>query len=180
MARRPTTKQALCQAANENYQELMTLLESMSQQQLESVFDFNIENKKEAHWKRDKNTRDVLIHLVEWQHLLLNWVESNQKGIPKPFLEEGYNWRTYGAMNVKFWERHQTTPYTDSLQALKESHAQTMALMETFSDEELFTKGIFEWVGGSTLGSYFVSNTPSHYTWAIRKLKQHQKSMNNK
>ena len=177
---RPTTKQALIQVANENYQQLMTLLESMSQQQLERTFDFNIENKKEAHWKRDKNTRDVLIHLVEWQHLLLNWVESNQKGISKPFLEEGYNWRTYGAMNVKFWERHQTTPYTDSLQALKESHAQTMVLMETFSDEELFTKGIFEWVGGGTLGSYFVSNTPSHYTWAIKKLKQHQKSMNNK
>jgi hypothetical protein len=28
----------------------------------------------------------------------------------KPFLPEPYDWKTYGDMNVKFWEKHQTTP----------------------------------------------------------------------
>jgi hypothetical protein len=32
------------------------------------------------------------------------------KGNHKPFLPEHYDWKTYGDMNVKFWEKHQTTP----------------------------------------------------------------------
>ncbi|WP_254259881.1 ClbS/DfsB family four-helix bundle protein [Listeria fleischmannii] len=60
------------------------------------------QSKKKAHWKRDKNIRDVLIHLYEWQQLLLKWVEANVEGERKPFLKEGYNWKTYGAMNQLF------------------------------------------------------------------------------
>lgn len=32
-----------------------------------------------------------------------------------------------------------------------------------------FQKKVYKWVGGSTLGSYFVSATSSHYDWAIKK-----------
>ncbi len=32
-----------------------------------------------------------------------------------------------------------------------------------------FSKKVYKWVGGSTLGSYFVSATSSHYDWAIKK-----------
>lgn len=52
-----------------------------------------------------------------------------------------------------------------------------MNLMQTFTDEELFSKGIYEWVGNSTLGSFFVANTASHYNWAIKKLKAHKKNV---
>ena len=51
-----------------------------------------------------------------------------------------------------------------------------MALAETFTNEQLFAKGTYTWVGGSTLGSYFVSCTSSHYDWAIKKLKAHIKN----
>lgn len=51
-----------------------------------------------------------------------------------------------------------------------------MKLAEKFSDKELFEKNVFPWVGGSTLGSYFVSATSSHYDWAIKKLKAHRKN----
>ncbi|MCI9384608.1 MAG: ClbS/DfsB family four-helix bundle protein, partial [Lachnospiraceae bacterium] len=42
--------------------------------------------------------------------------------------------------------------------------------------EELFSKGVYKWVGTSTLGSYFVSTTSSHYDWAMKKLKAHRKN----
>ena len=45
-----------------------------------------MKKKKEAHWKRDKNLRDILIHLYEWHQLILNWVNSNQNGEEKPFI----------------------------------------------------------------------------------------------
>ncbi|EUJ59890.1 hypothetical protein MCOL2_05518 [Listeria fleischmannii FSL S10-1203] len=49
--------------------------------------------------------------------------------------------------------------------------------MEPFSNNELFQKGAVSWSGGTTLGSYFISTTSSHYDWAIKKLKKHQKSV---
>ena len=60
------------------------------------------------------------------------------------------------------------------------SHQQVMALIDGFSDDELFTKGVFTWVGGSTLGSYFISVTASHYDWATKKLKAHKKTQRNR
>ena len=173
---RPQTKENLMIAAKENFEKLNTLISKMSDKELTTPFDFSKdEKKKEAHWKRDKNLRDVLIHLYEWHQLILNWVESNQKGEEKPFLPEPYNWRTYGNMNVEFWKKHQNTSLEDATKALQKSHKEVLKLAENFTNEELFSKKVYKWVGGSTLGSYFVSATSSHYDWAIKKLKAHQK-----
>ena len=107
---------------------------------------------------------------------LLNWVYSNQNGDHKPFLPEPYNWKTYGDMNVEFWKKHQSTSLEDAENMLQKSHNEVIKLAETFSNEELFSKGVYKWVGGSTLGSYFVSVTASHYDWAMKKLKAHRRN----
>lgn len=174
---RPTTKTDLISAASIKYEKLQMVIQSMTKEELEQPFDFESDvKKKEAHWKRDKNLRDVLVHLYEWHQLLLQWVEANGKGAAKPFLPEPYNWRTYGAMNMGFWEKHQSTTLEEAKKLLAKSHRDVMALAETFSNEELFSKGVYPWVGGSTLGSYFVSTTSSHYEWAMKKIKAHQKN----
>ena len=174
---RPKTKENLMIAAKENFEKLNTLISKMSDKELTTPFDFSKdEKKKEAHWKRDKNLRDVLIHLYEWHQLILNWVESNQKGEEKPFLPEPYNWRTYGDMNVEFWKKHQNISLEDATRNLEKSHKDVLELAEKFTNEELFSRKIYKWVGGSTLGSYLVSTTSSHYDWAIKKLKAHQKN----
>lgn len=81
---RPRTKNDLITAAKENYENLNLLISKMIEEALSTPFDFSRdENKKEVHWKRDKNLRDVLIHLYEWHQLILNWVPSNQKGEEK-------------------------------------------------------------------------------------------------
>ena len=176
---RPQTKEGLLIAAKENFEKLNTLISKMSDKELTTPFDFSKdEKKKEAHWKRDKNLRDVLIHLYEWHQLILNWVESNQKGEEKPFIPQPYNWRTYGDMNVEFWKKHQNTSLEDATKALQKSHKEVLKLAENFTNEELFSKKVYKWVGGSTLGSYFVSATSSHYDWDMKKLKAHQKNCN--
>lgn len=174
---RPTTKTDLLTAAAVNYEKLNAIISGLTQQELDTPFDFSGDvKKKEAHWKRDKNLRDVLIHLYEWHQLLLHWVQLNQSGDKKTFIPEPYNWKTYGNMNVEFWEKHQNTSLDDAKSLLQKSHADIMELAETFSNEELFSKGVYQWVGGSTLGSYFVSVTASHYDWAMKKLKAHKKN----
>ena len=171
---RATTKADLLTAANEQYDRLCSLIDSMTKEEMDTPFIFS-NDLKEAHWKRDKNMRDVLIHLYEWHQLLLNWIHSNQKGDDKPFLPEPYNWKNYQEMNVAFWEKHQNTPYADAKKMFEKSHKDVIAIIETFTNEELFEKKHFSWTGTTTLGSYCVSATASHYDWAMKKIKKHIK-----
>ena len=175
---RPTTKEELVVLAGEQYDKLWNLINSMTLEEQNKEFAFDKEAAgSEAHWKRDNNLRDVLIHLHEWHLLLLNWMDNNMKGNAKQFLLEPYNWKTYGEMNVEFWRRHQDTTYDDSKRMLGDSHNKVMKLVEMLSNDELFSKGVYSWVGGSTLGSYFVSTTASHYDWAMKKIKKHISSL---
>lgn len=173
---RPTTKKDLINSATENYEKMNMLILSLTGNELLIPFDFSNDVKKtEAHWKRDKNLRDVLIHLYEWHRLLLNWVKSNTEGKDISFIPAPYNWKTYGGMNIEFWKKHQNTTLDEAKDILEKSHNEVMKLIEKFSNEKLFSKGVYKWVGGSTLGAYFVSVTVSHYDWAIKKLKAHRK-----
>ena len=163
---RPATKFELLAAADAQYEKLWKLVGSMSDALQRAAFPFE---------DRDKNIRDVLAHLYEWHQLLLEWVTANLAGESKPFLPPPYNWKTYGEMNVGFWEKHQSTPYEDAQDMLRRSHRDVMALIEAFSDEELFTKQYYPWTGTTNLGGYYVSVTSSHYDWAMKKLKRHVK-----
>ena len=76
----PKTKEELGLASKENYENLNFFISKLSEEELQTPFDFSKDQKKkETHWKRDKNLWDVLIHLYEWQQLLLTWVHSNQE-----------------------------------------------------------------------------------------------------
>jgi hypothetical protein len=59
---------------------------------------------------------------------------------------------------------------------LCDSHKEVMALIESMNNEELFEKKHFSWTGTSSLGAYCISATASHYDWAIKKIKLHNKT----
>jgi hypothetical protein len=167
---RPTNKEDLLKAAEETFDKLKPKISA------DLTFVPEIaEAGKEAHWVRDKNTRDVLVHLYEWHVLLLNWIESNMKGKPEPFLPEPYNWKNYGEMNNEFWKKHQNTSFDDATKLLTDSHKRVIRLIESLNDKELFEKKHFNWTGTTSIGAYCISATSAHYEWAIKKLKTNQK-----
>ena len=92
---RPTTKLQLIDQSEENSKKLFALINSLTTDEQEKSFSFD---------DRDRNIRDVLVHLYEWHQLLLNWVKSNSAGKKTSFLPEPYNWKTYPQMNVEFWK----------------------------------------------------------------------------
>lgn len=164
---RPTNKLDLIVAANSQFEKLWKLIDSMPEEKQQAMFSFE---------DRDRNLRDVLVHLYEWHQLLLRWLRSNQVGNMVTFLPNPYNWKTYPQMNVEFWKKHQTTPLEEAVVLLEKSHADVMKLIEPFTDEELFTKKYFPWTGTTNLGSYCISATSSHYDWAMKKIKLHIKN----
>ncbi len=175
---RPKTKTDLIEASNTNFNKLWDLINSFSEKEFNTKFDFSDNPKlKEAHWQRDKCVKDVLIHLYEWHQLLINWITKNQSGEQTKFLPEPYTFKTTADMNIMFWKKHQQTSYEQSVALLKDSHGKVMKIIDAFTNEELFTNKYFSWTGTTSIGSYCVSATSSHYDWAIKKLKKHKRNV---
>jgi hypothetical protein len=170
---RPTTQATLLDAAAAGWDKLWLLIGSLTDEDREASFAFDTAEDKEAHWRRDRNLRDVLAHLHEWHLLLLRWVEANTAGHAKPFLPAPYTWKTYGELNQVFWEQHQATSLDHVVDLVRQSHDGAIGLIQRFTDQELFTKKHFAWTGTTSLGSYCVSATSSHYDWAMKKIKRH-------
>lgn len=172
---RPTIKADLLAASRTSYEEMMALCHQLAHP--EAPFSFVITDKMtEVHWQRDKNVRDVLIHLYEWHQLVLTWIRANQAGQVQPFFPAPYNWRTYGKLNQTFIAQHQATTLASAEALLANSHQEMMTLVGALSNEALFTKQYFAWTGTTALGSYFVSSLSSHYDWASKKIKRQLKA----
>ncbi len=177
---RPKTKEELINYSDENYEKMWNIIDSLSEEEFTTEFDFSSLGKKEAHWQRDKNVKDILIHLYEWHQLLLNWVSANKKGEKRAFLPGEYTFKTISDMNDGFTKKYEGTSFEEAKQMLSSSHKEIINLVKSFTDEELFTKKYFDWTGSTSLGSYCVSSLSSHYDWAIKKLKAHKKVVKNK
>lgn len=165
---RPLDKEALFSLANSQYHLLCALVASFTEEQQEGFFAFN---------ERDKTIRDIITHLYEWHQLVLEWLPKNSAGDAVPFLPAPYTWKTYPAMNIQFFEKHQATPLAKAKALLEESHHAVMKLIEPFTDEQLFTKKYYSFTGTTHLASYLISSTSSHYDWAIKTIKKYKKSL---
>ncbi len=165
---RPTQKADLLQAASAEWDQLWKLMDSMSEEEQNASFVLE---------DRDRKLRDVLVHLYEWHRMVENWhrigtLEGGMPDVPG----KGYTWKTLPELNRKIWEKHQGVPLGEAKAMLQKSHEMILRLIESHTQEELFSKGIYQWTKSSTLGSYFVSCTSSHYDWAIKKIKKQRKA----
>lgn len=165
---RPKTKAELLEAAESQFQKLWALIDAMSEEEQNAAFLFE---------DRDKNLRDVLVHLTEWHQMLLRWytVGVVEKGMPA-VPGEGYSWKTLPELNLEIWKQYQGTSLEEAKALLQESHEKIIALVGPHSQQELFDRGVYPWTKSSTLGAYFISGTASHYDWAMKKLKRHRKA----
>ena len=79
--------------------------------------------------------------------------------LPKP-----YNWKTYGQLNLFFWKKHQNTTLEEAKEMLAQSHQEIMQLAERFTNEELFSKGVFDWVGNMKMINLIPVSAPYRNT----------------
>ncbi|MDR2808302.1 MAG: ClbS/DfsB family four-helix bundle protein, partial [Spirochaetaceae bacterium] len=68
-------------------------------------------------------------------------------------------------------EKYKGTELKKAITMLKKSHQDIMALIEKHTDHDLFTKKKYKWTGTTSLGSYLISATSSHYDWGLKTIK---------
>lgn len=164
---RPTTKHGLLKECKASRRRVLDLIDALPPHKRDAEFVFD---------DRDRNVRDVLVHLHEWHLLLLAWESANTHGDGASFLPEGYRWNSYAPMNVALRDKHVGTSLAQALDLYRESYDDVVAMIESHTDDELFTKKFYPWTGSTSLGAYCVSNTSSHDDWALKKLRRHARS----
>lgn len=127
--------------------------------------------------ERDKNFRDVLMHLYEWHSMLERWYREGMDG-DIPFMPApGYKWRNLKLLNMQIWENYQDVTLSQAIKKLKLSHERVMGIIKSHTNEEIITKKYYKWTKTSNLYSYFAANTSDHYIWAIKKCEAIAKSI---
>jgi hypothetical protein len=178
---RAKTKKDLFEQSQGNFDKLLNFIKEMDDDIKASKFDFkDVDTLKGDHWKRDQNISDVLTHIYAWHQLLISWVNKNVRAIKTPFIPLPYTFKTYGQLNMKYNEKYKNTALDEAIKMVKMSHLEVMHIIKSFTDEILFTPAYFTWTGTTSLGSYCVSATASHYDWAFKKLEKHVKSYKEK
>ncbi len=116
------------------------------------------------------SVKDVLAHLVEWEQMALGWYWTGLRGETPEVPAPGYKWNQTPQLNRAIFEKHRDRPLEDVVAAFRASREEILGVIESLSDEDLFTSGRFAWTRKNSLGAYFVSATSSHYLWARTRI----------
>ena len=160
----------------DGYAKLCEQIAKMSEEEAAASFDFSADPKKcGVRWQYDCCLRDLLIHLYEWQVLMRVFVQNIRDGRPKDYLPDEYR-RNYHEMDKMLVEKHQDTPLEEAKRLLALTQEEMVRLTESFTEEELFTKGYYKNTYTTSMAAYFLSVTTSPYGQAVKLLKTHQKN----
>ena len=150
----PTTKQDLKAAIQDGYDKLQQQIAKMTSAEISTPFNFESDPKKcGVRWQYDRCLRDILNHIYEWQVLMQQFVQNIREG------------------------QHQQTSLDEANRLLDETHEEMLRLADSFTEEELFTKGFYKCTYTTRMAAYFASVTTSPYSQAIKLLKSHQKQL---
>lgn len=165
---RPTDKTSLLNLSQKNFDLLFDFINKLSES--EQVVEF-------PQGTMNRNIRDVLGHLYHWQVLMQHWYETGMSGQKPNIPAQGYTWKTIPELNHWIWEQYSHVGLSELKSKLKDSHSIMMDLIKRHNDEELFVKKRYAWTGTTTLGSYFISATSSHFDWALKLITKAYKKM---
>lgn len=160
---RPTTKTQLISASTKEFSALLNFIDSLPEEKRSITF-------KNA--SLYKNCRDVLAHLHHWQLLFLEWYTVGMRG-EKPIIpSKGHSWKTTPQLNIEIQSIYNNVPLHEITKELEQSFSTLQKIIEVHSEEELFVKKKFKWTGSTSLASYIISASSSHYAWALKYLKR--------
>lgn len=163
---KPKSKKELLEISQENYKILIDLVNSYSMEEIRKDFPKGTMN---------RNIRDVLAHLHHWHLMMLDWYKIGMAGEKPKMPAKGYTWKTLPDLNFKIWQTYQDWDLEKIKELLNESYTEIQKLITNHTNEELFEKRRYKWTGTTSLGAYLISNSSSHYHWAIKLIKKSKK-----
>jgi hypothetical protein len=119
----------------------------------------------------DWSVKDLLAHLDAWHELFLGWEQAGSAGEQPEMPAPGLTWKETPALNQQIWEQTRDDDLADVRARLDDSHRRVSEVVAGYGDD-LFEKRRYPWTGSTSVGSYAVSATTSHYDWARKLIRR--------
>lgn len=164
---RPSNKEELVIFSSQKFSELRVLMDSLPNHG--------------DHWEfpkgtMNRNIRDVLMHLHHWHLMMLKWYEVGMNGEKPDMPSQGFTWKTVPQLNEAIWNKSQDKSLREAKGLFESTHEDLQNIIHSHTEEELFQKKKYHWTGSTSLASYLISATSSHYDWALKLIKKAQKT----
>lgn len=119
----------------------------------------------------DWSVKDLLAHLLAWQEMTLEWERIGSSGAMPEIPAPGYSFAQIPELNAEIHRRFADIEWADVEARLRTSHDEVRMVIDGYDDEDLFTKKRYPWTRSTSVGSYLVSATSSHYAWASKLIR---------
>jgi hypothetical protein len=161
---RPTSKSELLAAMTREYEALMSEIATIGEHErlIPGACD---------HW----SVKDILGHLDAWHEMFLVWEQAGAAGEAIEMPAPGYSWKETPVLNDEIFQRIKNDGYDAVMTRLEDSHGRVRRVLEGYTDSDLSTKRRYGWTGSTSVLSYAVSATSSHYDWARKLIRRFKK-----
>ena len=163
---RPTTKD-----------ELLDRMQTEMQLLHDAVTSLDMEDRLAPGACDDWSVKDLLAHLAAWHEMFLGWEEAGAAGEEPEMPAPGFGWADTPALNEAIWRRTNGDEFEDVAKRFHTSYEAVRKVIESYADEDLFTKRRYRWTGSTSVGSYSVSATSSHYEWARKLIVKYTRTL---
>lgn len=160
---RPKSKTELEKLAAVNFKKLFEFINQLSTKQQSEDFKSPSLN---------RNIRDILYHLHKWHMMALEWNTASKENTKPEMPAPGFSWKSTPDLNIKIQKEGENFTLEQAQQLLESSHQEILQTISEYPENILFEKKIYKWTGSTSVGSYFVSASSSHYDWALKFLKK--------
>lgn len=154
-----TNKADLIAVSEKEFAKLSTLLESVSPEAAEKVF--------EEGW----SIRDVLVHRAHWVDLFLGWYRDGQAGKTVFFPAEGYKWNDLKAYNADLLARKADVTWEAAQAELVAAQVRWMDLISSLDEAQLYGGPMKGGNNTWTTGRWAEAAAPSHYRSAAKFIR---------
>ena len=159
------TKQELLDAIEEEYRLLRESFAGMSTAEMETPGVCH-------QW----STKDVLAHLVEWKKMFLGWYEEGVRGGTPRVPSADFKWNQTPALNDRIFHKWRAVKLDVVLAEQLATHEIMLKLARSLSEEDLFRKQLYPWMGTLPLSRWIAAQTSSHYRWARTRIRKARKA----
>jgi hypothetical protein len=131
------------------------------EEQLEGLTeDQMLQPNLEGRW----SIKDVLAHIVTWERLMIDWLETAMRGKVPEMLPPGLTWDDLDVWNERNYEDNKDLTLSDVISNFHSSYKLAFKTVEGISEQDLINPDRFEWREGRPLATIVAANTYWHYT----------------
>ena len=116
--------------------------------------------------------KDFLAHRTEWGRMMIRWLHEAREGKTPAVPTERFRWNQLKELNAEIHDRFELMSLDQVEREFNSVHDRLFQLVQTTTEDELFTKQYYTFTGSSDLVTYLNSATASHYRSARRHIQK--------